>query len=121
VRVAGVYDFAAWLLEGTPAPGGVWDKAALLAKVKEGAREDVKLTKAVPVIWVYMTGWANSDGVVSFRNDVYGIDTIGDATASVDAPVQPAPVAALPATPAPPPIGTPGLLGIFGAQPPRAP
>jgi murein L,D-transpeptidase YcbB/YkuD len=120
VRVAGVYDFASWLLEGTPAPGGVWDKAALLAKVKDGAREDIKLTKAVPVIWVYMTGWANSDGIVSFRNDVYGIDTIGDATASVDAPAQPAPVA-LPVAPAAPPLGTPGLLGIFAPQPQRAP
>ena len=40
VRVQGVYDYAEWLLQGTPdGPGGVWDKAALLAKVKDGARE----------------------------------------------------------------------------------
>ncbi len=34
VRVQGVYDYAAWLLEGTP---GSWDKAAMQAKSKEGA------------------------------------------------------------------------------------
>ena len=38
VRVQGVYDYAAWLLEGTPGgPSGGWDKAALQAKIKEGA------------------------------------------------------------------------------------
>ena len=40
-----------------------------------------ELTKIVPVIWVYLTGWANGDGVVSFRDDVYGIDTVGVASA----------------------------------------
>jgi L,D-transpeptidase YcbB len=83
VRVQGVYDLAEWLLEGTP---GGWDKETLLAKIKAGGREDVKLSKVVPVIWVYLTGWANGDGAVNFRNDVYGIDTVGDATASA-APV----------------------------------
>jgi murein L,D-transpeptidase YcbB/YkuD len=38
------------------------------------------------VIWVYLTGWSNGDGPVNFRDDVYGIDTVGDATASA-APV----------------------------------
>ena len=58
VRVQGVYDYAAWLLEGT---GGAWDKTALEAKIKEGARYDVPLNKAVPVIWVYLTGWSNAE------------------------------------------------------------
>jgi len=84
VRVQGVYDLAEWLLQGTPGgPSGAWDKPALLEKIKQGAREDIKLAKPVPVIWVYLTGWANSDGLVHFRDDVYGIDTVGDATASV--------------------------------------
>jgi L,D-transpeptidase YcbB len=86
VRVQGVYDFAQWLLEGTSDGNGVWDKAALLARVKEGAREDIKLAKIVPVIWVYLTGWANRDGLVNFRDDVYGIDTVGEATANAAPP-----------------------------------
>jgi murein L,D-transpeptidase YcbB/YkuD len=92
VRVQGVYDLAQWLLEGTSDGNGVWTKDALLAKIKDGAREDIKLAKIVPVIWVYLTGWANGDGVVSFRDDVYGIDSIGDATANA------APLAAAPTT-----------------------
>jgi L,D-transpeptidase YcbB len=83
VRVQGVYDYAAWLLEGTGgAPAGAWDRAALEAKIKEGAPYDIKLAKAVPVIWVYLTGWSNGDGPAEFRDDVYSIDTVGEAQAS---------------------------------------
>jgi murein L,D-transpeptidase YcbB/YkuD len=75
VRVQGVYDYAEWLLQGTPTDdGGVWDKAAMTAKVKDGARLDIKVAKSVPVIWLYLTGWANNDGVAHFRDDVYGLD-----------------------------------------------
>ncbi len=95
VRVQGVYDLAEWLLQGTPGgPAGGWDKQALLDNVKQGEREDIRLAKPVPVTWVYLTGWANSDGVVHFRDDVYGVDTVGDATASL------APKAAAASTPA---------------------
>jgi murein L,D-transpeptidase YcbB/YkuD len=86
VRVQGVYDYAAWLLEGTPGgPSGGWDKASLLAKTKEGARYDINLTKAVPVIWVYLTGWSNGEGPANFRDDVYNVDTVGEAQVSAQA------------------------------------
>ena len=81
VRVQGVYDLAAWLLDGASgAPlGGAWDKDALLAEIKNGAREDIKLMRATPVIWVYLTGWASADGAANFRNDVYGLDAAASA------------------------------------------
>src|ERR1700684_1908841 len=73
VRVQGVYDLAEWLLQGTPdGASGAWSKQALLAKVNVGAREDIRLAKVVPVIWVYLTGWAGGDGQANFRDDVYG-------------------------------------------------
>ena len=31
----------------------------------------------MPVAWVYLTGWADPSGTVQFRDDVYGIDTVG--------------------------------------------
>ena len=86
VRVQGVYDYAAWLLEGTGGgPSGGWDKAALQAKIKEGARYDINLVKAVPVIWVYLTGWSNGDGPANFRDDVYNVDNVGEAQVSAQA------------------------------------
>ena len=75
VRVQGVYDFAEWLLEGTPAAdGSAYDKLALTASIKTGQHFDIRLAKAVPVIWTYLTGWANDDGSAHFRDDVYGLD-----------------------------------------------
>ena len=43
-------------------------------------------SKAVPVAWVYMSGWASADGTVHFRNDVYGYDSVGAAQAKADVP-----------------------------------
>jgi peptidoglycan hydrolase-like protein with peptidoglycan-binding domain len=113
VRVQGVYDYAAWLLEGTPAPTGAWDKPALLDKVKSKERFDIKLAHAVPVIWVYLTGWANEDGVVNFRNDVYGLDPNAEANAAAAAASAQADASA-PAEPAPAPAAAAGQpLTIF--------
>jgi murein L,D-transpeptidase YcbB/YkuD len=99
VRVQGVYDLAEWLLQGTPDGAGAWDKQALLARIKDGAREDIRLAKVVPVIWVYLTGWANGDGVANFRDDVYGADTLSQFTASA-APASPSAVSQTIPTPA---------------------
>ena len=86
VRVQGVYDYAAWLLEGTGGgPTGGWDKAALQAKIKERGPYDIKLAKEVPVIWVYLTGWSNGEGPANFRDDVYNVDTVGEAQVSAQA------------------------------------
>jgi murein L,D-transpeptidase YcbB/YkuD len=91
VRVQGVYDYAEWLLQGTPGgPDGNWTKDALLTKMKDGERYDIKLSKPVPVIWVYLTGWANGDGVANFRNDVYGVDVAAEASANADVDTVPA-------------------------------
>ena len=81
VRVQGVYDLAAWLLQGTPAENGAtWDRVNLTSVTD---RLDVKLARPVPVIWVYMTGWASADGTVHFADDVYGVDTVGLAQAAL--------------------------------------
>jgi L,D-transpeptidase YcbB len=91
VRVQGVYDLAQWLLQGAPGdPAGGWDKEALLDKVKQGEREDLRLAKLVPVVWLYLTGWSNGEGPANFRDDVYGLDTVGGATASAATPAAPA-------------------------------
>jgi murein L,D-transpeptidase YcbB/YkuD len=114
VRVQGVYDYAAWLLEDTPGGAtGQWDKAALLEKQKDKERYDIKLSRPVPVIWVYLTGWANEEGVANFRSDVYGMDPAAEANAAAAAAnasaeaaapavVTPASVAAEPPPPPPP-------------------
>lgn len=71
VRVEGVYDLAAWLLDDG---AGKWDEAALRDEVDEGKSERIKLAHPTPVAWVYMTGWATGDGPAHFRRDIYNLD-----------------------------------------------
>ena len=69
-RVEGVRDLGAWLLEGTE-----WTPPAIEAEIAKGERKNIPLKKAVPVAWVYLTGWQGADGLVQFREDIYGLDT----------------------------------------------
>lgn len=69
-RVEGVRDLAAWLLEGSE-----WTLAAIEAEIAKGERKNIPLKKAVPVAWVYLTGWQGADGLVQFREDIYSLDT----------------------------------------------
>jgi len=71
VRVEGVRALALWLLEATP---GAWDQTAIDAAIGQEKRKDIRLKEPVPVIWSYLTGYVTPDGVVQFREDVYGLD-----------------------------------------------
>ena len=78
-RVENVRDLAAWLLKDTQ-----FDRNSIDMAISTDERLDIKLPKAVPVAWVYMTGWAASDGAVQFRDDIYGLDTPdGIATSTI--------------------------------------
>jgi murein L,D-transpeptidase YcbB/YkuD len=74
VRVADVLGFTEWLLRDTPGPNGAWSGAALETAIGSGARQDIRLERPVSVAWLYLTGYATADGVVHFREDVYGLD-----------------------------------------------
>jgi murein L,D-transpeptidase YcbB/YkuD len=70
-RIDGVRELAAWLLKGTE-----WEAvAAIDAGIATGERKDIKLPRSVPIAWVYLTGWAAGDGLIHFRDDIYGLDT----------------------------------------------
>jgi L,D-transpeptidase YcbB len=69
-RVSDVRDLAAWLL----ADQGI-DRAALDRDIEAGLRTQIKLTKHVPVAWVYLTAYGDGQGRVQFREDIYGLDT----------------------------------------------
>ncbi len=43
-------------------------------------REDIKLDVQVPIHTTYITAWANRQGTVSFRDDVYQFDAAGTVT-----------------------------------------
>jgi L,D-transpeptidase YcbB len=70
VRVERVFDLVAWLLSEQKG----WDLAKVHAQVDGGEQLDVKLKRAVPVHFVYLTAFASDNGIVQFRPDIYGRD-----------------------------------------------
>lgn len=122
VRVADVSDFVTWLL----APQG-WSKEQVVEGMTQTQRRDVRLTQAVPVAWVYLTGWAAADGTVQFRDDVYRYDAPGAAPVRIVRPPERAPQPPTQIAPqvqqqqpvAPPPQRN-ILESLFGAQQSRA-
>lgn len=73
VRVQNVRQFATWLLNSDLE----WSRAAVDAAIRSGERLDVKLDKAVELRMVYVSAWSSPNGIVNFREDVYGIDAPG--------------------------------------------
>lgn len=120
VRVADVNEFVTWLL----APQG-YDRARVDAEMTQTQRKDVRLTTAVPVAWVYLTGWAAPDGTVQFRDDIYGHDAPGAAPVRVVRPQDRPPPEPVPVAPqVQQPQQRDFFGGLFGAPqpaPPRSP
>jgi murein L,D-transpeptidase YcbB/YkuD len=73
VRVEGVNDLVTWLLRDN----GDWDRSRVDGTFDSLERLDVNLKAQVPIHTTYITAWANRQGTVSFRDDVYQFDTQG--------------------------------------------
>ena len=103
-RVDGVKDLALWLLRGSD-----WDQTKIDAALVIGERKDIKLSRSVPIAWVYLTGWAAGDGMIHFRDDIYGLDTPEGLVTSTISPRKPAVIkpAAAPAPPSRPAAAQP--------------
>ena len=73
VRIQNIRELVAWLLDETPG----WSRGEIDRVIRTGDRRDARLTTPVPVYWVYVTAWATQDGIVQFRDDIYGRDGVG--------------------------------------------
>lgn len=73
VRVQNVRQLVGWLLDGTKG----WSSDEIDRVIKSGEQKNARLVKPVPLHWVYVTAWSASDGVVQFREDIYGRDGLG--------------------------------------------
>jgi murein L,D-transpeptidase YcbB/YkuD len=74
VRVNGVYDLAAWLLNVSGTGSEHWDSEKLRSETESGRTEKIRLAHPAPVVWAYLTGWAVPGGMARFRSDTYGLD-----------------------------------------------
>ena len=73
VRVDGVNQLVNWLLRDN----GDWDQTKVDTTFESLQRLDVECKARVPLLTTYITAWANRQGTVSFRDDVYKFDEQG--------------------------------------------
>jgi len=88
VRVEDVFTLVEWIARyetGWEQPGRAQDVIAT------GQPVDVNLTRPVPVYFTYITAWAETDGRVEFRPDVYGRDGSRDYMGERDPDAPPPP------------------------------
>ncbi|GLQ56281.1 amidase [Devosia nitrariae] len=72
VRVEGVNQLVTWLLRDNG-----WDLSRVDSTFASNERIDEALKNPVPIHTTYITAWANRQGTVSFRDDVYQFDAQG--------------------------------------------
>ncbi|UCG84840.1 MAG: L,D-transpeptidase family protein [Gemmatimonadota bacterium] len=70
IRVGNAAGLADYLLRDTPP----WDGAAVRQAMNAGVERTVPLASRLPVHILYWTAWANEDGSIHFRRDLYGRD-----------------------------------------------
>ena len=73
-RVQNVRQLVYWLLDETKG----WQPEAIDQAIQTSNQVNARLVKPVPLHWVYVTAWSASDGIVQFREDIYGRDGLGE-------------------------------------------
>ncbi len=75
VRLADPVAFARFVLDAN----GGWDETRIREAMQQEREQNVRLERRLPVYLTYLTAWAEEDGTVQFRDDVYGHDARLDA------------------------------------------
>jgi murein L,D-transpeptidase YcbB/YkuD len=61
---------AEYLLKGKPS----WDRDKILTAINQGKRKILAIPDSINVHVLYLTAWAEKDGTLNFRDDIYGQD-----------------------------------------------
>lgn len=70
IRVEKPIELAEYVLRGDPK----WTRASIEAAIKTWREQTVRLPEPIPIHLLYWTAWANDDGSINFRRDIYGRD-----------------------------------------------
>jgi murein L,D-transpeptidase YcbB/YkuD len=81
VRVQDVFKLGEWIARYEMG----WEQPGRVEQVIESNQPlDLNLTRQIPVYFTYITAWAEPNGRVQFRPDIYGRDGVRDLTAGRD-------------------------------------
>jgi murein L,D-transpeptidase YcbB/YkuD len=72
IRLSQPYELAQYLLKDQPK----WTGTEILEAMSAGTEKWVKLQTKIPVDIIYYTAWVDNDGLLNFRDDIYGHDTV---------------------------------------------
>jgi murein L,D-transpeptidase YcbB/YkuD len=70
IRIGRAFDLAAYILKDDPK----WDHTNLQKTIDDGQKTTVILKNPIPVYILYLTAWADENGIVYFGKDVYDRD-----------------------------------------------
>jgi len=88
VRVQDVFELVEWIARNEPG----WERPGRVREViAAGQALDVTLTRPIPVLFAYITAWAEADGRVEFRPDIYGRDGSREFAGERDSEAPPPP------------------------------
>lgn len=88
VRVQNVRELVSWVLRDQG-----YNPALIDQTVRSGQRLDVDVPAGPAIFTVYFTAWTTGDGVVHFRDDIYGLDSQGQVALAQDPGLIGSPVA----------------------------
>ena len=74
IRIEKPIELAAYVLRNDPG----WTREKLLAALKRGKEQTVRISHPVNTCFIYLTAWVDEKGTLQFRNDIYGRDKLFD-------------------------------------------
>ena len=81
IRVQDVFTLVEWIARYEPG----WSQPGRASEVlAAGQALNVNLSRTLPVYFTYITAWAELDGRIIFRPDIYGRDGVRELTAASD-------------------------------------
>ena len=88
VRVFNVRELVAWVLRDTG-----YNRARVDETIRSGERLDVEVVNPPSIYTAYLTAWTTGDGIVHFRDDIYGLDSQGTVALAQDPKLIGSPIA----------------------------
>lgn len=76
IRLERPVDIAVYLLSND----SDWSREKILEAIKSKKTKTIIFKRPIPVHIVYMTAWVSEDGLLNFRQDIYGRDAAPDKT-----------------------------------------
>lgn len=70
IRIEKPLELATYLLSSNPA----WDEKRIQSAINRWVEQTVRLPEPMPIHILYWTAWANEDGSINFRRDIYSRD-----------------------------------------------